>query len=93
MKFENHVYFSYIIGLIFIFFSCNNKDQLKNTLLYFPNIHEQRFIITDKDTLKLYEFEFYHLMQFKNYNFGLGQYLDFEIQDTIQSYKVTFEKN
>jgi hypothetical protein len=93
MKFKNYVSYIILLVSILILFSCNTKNNFKNTLLVFPNIHEQRVIITGKDTLNLYEFEFYHLMKFKNYDFGLGEYLEFEIQDTIQSYKVTFENN
>lgn len=93
MKFEKCILTFNLLIAAFFLFSCNSDNKTKSQSLIFPNIHERRLITTEEDTLDLHEFEFYHLLKFIKHDIGLGEYLEFEIQDSVQNYLVPIANN
>jgi len=93
MKFEKCILtINLLIGALFLF-SCNSDNKAINPSHIFLNIQERRLITTEEDTLNLHEFEFYHLLKFIKHDIGLGEYLEFEIQDSVQNYIVPIANN
>jgi hypothetical protein len=57
------------------------------------NIDESRKVISGKDTVFLKEFVFFQIVRFDRYDIGLGEYLYFDVVDSIQQFQFEYKND